>query len=69
MPIYGTEDPGQVIDQVRLDATHDAVESRFGFFDPGARAPDYRDIAIREHGELGPMLTVADQNFTGPSDL
>lgn len=69
MPIYGTQDPGQVIDQVRLDATHDAVESRFGFFDPGARAPDYRDIAIREHGELGPMLTVADQNFTGPSDL
>jgi len=69
MPIYGTQDPGQVIDELRLDATHQAVEERFGFSDPGARAPDYRDIAIREHGELGPMLTVADQNFTGPSDL
>jgi hypothetical protein len=69
MPIYGTQDPGQVIDELRLDATHQAVEERFGFSDPGARAIDYRDIAIREHGELGPMLTVADQNFTGPSDL
>lgn len=69
MPIYGTQDPGQVIDEVRLDATHQAVEDRFGFSDPGARAIDYRDIAVREHGELGPLLTVADQNFTGPSQL
>ena len=69
MPIYGDQDPGQVIDQLRLDATHDAVESRFGFSDPGARAIDYRDIAIRENGELGPVLTVADQNFTGPNDF
>lgn len=69
MPIWGTQDPGQVIDEVRLNATHEAVENRFGFSDPGARAIDYRDIAIREHGELGPLLTVADQNFTGPSQL
>lgn len=69
MPIYGTQDPGQVIDELRLDATHQAVEERFGLSDPGARAIDYRDIAIREHGELGPVLTVADQNFTGPSQL
>lgn len=69
MPIYGNTDPGQVIDEVRLGATHDAVESRFGISDPGARAPDYSKIMIREHGELGPMLTVADQNFTGPKDL
>lgn len=69
MPIYGTQDPGQVIDELRLDATHQAVQERFGISDPGARAIDYRDIAIREHGELGPVLTVADQNFTGPRDL
>jgi hypothetical protein len=69
MPIYGNQDPGQVIDEIRLDATHDAVETRFGISDPGARAIDYRKIAIREHGELGPVLTVADQNFTGPSDF
>lgn len=69
MPIYGNQDPGQVIDEIRLDATHDAVESRFGISDPGARAIDYRKIAIREHGELGPVLTVADQDFTGPSQI
>lgn len=69
MPIYGRQDPGQVIDELRLSATHEAVEQRFGISDPGARAPDYRQIAIRDHGELGPMLTVADQNFTGPNDF
>jgi hypothetical protein len=69
MPIYGNQDPGQVIDEVRLNATHEAVEQRFGISDPGAREPDYRQIAIREHGELGPMLTVADQNFTGPGAI
>lgn len=69
MPIYGTQDPGQVIDELRLEATHEAVEERFGVSDRGARAIDYRMIAIREHGELGPMLTVADQSFTGPNDI
>jgi hypothetical protein len=69
MPIFGDQDPGQVIDDIRLDATHEAVEARFGFSDPGARAIDYRSIAIREHGELGPMLTVADQHFTGPGSI
>lgn len=69
MPIWGKQDPGQVIDEIRLDATHQAVEDRFGFSDPGARAIDYRDIAVREHGEMGPMLTIADQRFTGPSQI
>lgn len=70
MPIYGDQDPGQVIDEIRLEATHEAVEQRFGVTDRGGRDPiDFRDIAIREHGEMGPMLTVADQNFTGPSGL
>ena len=70
MPIYGDQDPGQVIDEIRLEATHEAVEQRFGVTDRSGRGPvDFRDIAIREHGEMGPMLTVADQSFTGPSDL
>lgn len=69
MPIYGNQDPGQVIDEMRLSATHEAVEQRFGISDAGARAIDYRQIAIREHGELGPLLTVADQNFTGPGQI
>lgn len=69
MPIFGDQDPGQVINQARLDATHEAVQTRFGVRDAGARDPDYAKITIREHGELGPLLTVADQDFTGPGDI
>lgn len=69
MPIYGDQDPGQVIDELRLEATHEAVEERFGVSDRSGRAIDYRQIAIREHGEIGPMLTVADQDFTGPGNF
>jgi hypothetical protein len=32
-------------------------------------ADDSKQVAIRDHGELGPVLTWADQNFTGPQDL
>jgi len=38
--------------------------------DSGADPKDYRDlIAVREHGEIGPMLTWKSQSFMGPSDL
>ena len=69
MPIYGTVDPGQVIDEMRLSKTHQAIEERFGISDPGAREPDYRKILIANHGEMGPTLTVRGQNFTGPNNL
>lgn len=69
MPIYGTTDVGQVIDQERLDATHQAINDRFGRFDLSAREIDYRQITIHEHGELGPLLTVKGQHFTGPNDI
>jgi hypothetical protein len=69
LPLYGNSDPGQVINEELLEATHQAVEERFGLSDRGARAIDYRDIQIRDHGEMGPMLTVRGQHFTGPDDL
>lgn len=69
MPIYGTKDPGQIIDEMRLSATHQKVAERFGVSDPGAREPDYRKIAIKNHGEIGPTLTVRGQKFTGPTNL
>lgn len=69
MPIYGSQDPGQVINEARLEATHEAIETRFGGSARDARAIDYSKITVREHGELGPLLTVADQKFTGPSDI
>lgn len=68
-PIYGRTDVGQVIDESRLDAVHESIGQRFGVSDRSARAIDYSKIAVRQHGELGPVLTVADQNFTGPNDL
>jgi hypothetical protein len=58
-----------VIDEERLNAVHEAVEARFGFSDPSGREIDYRGITIREHGELGPVLTVKGQHFTGPEEL
>jgi hypothetical protein len=36
----------------------------------GAGVEDYQDlIAVRQHGEVGPMLTWAAQHFMGPEDL
>jgi len=64
MPIYGDTDVGQIIDQQQLDATHEAVSERFGVQDASAREIDYRKIAIRNHGELGPYLSVKGQKFT-----
>lgn len=84
LPIYGDTDPGQVIDQYNLDRVHEAFESRFGVSDPGARNLDigkfveYKDgvrqadftlISIRDHGELGPVLTRRKENFTTIEDI
>lgn len=69
LPIYGDTDVGQVIDQQRLDAAHEQVRERLGGFDAGGREPDYRNIMTREHGELGPVLAVRGQKFTGPKNL
>jgi hypothetical protein len=70
-PIIGSEDPGQVIDEQRLQATHDAIQERFGISDRGARDPiDYRHaLVINHHGEIGPVLGVRGQHFTGPGDI
>lgn len=69
MPIYGTQDPGQVIDEVRLDAVHENVQTRFGVSDRGARELDYRQIRVVEHGEMGPMLTVKGQAAQAAGDV
>lgn len=58
----------QVIHPERLSATHEAVANRLGVSDSGARNPDYRKLLIvREHGELGPVLAVRGQHFSGKS--
>jgi hypothetical protein len=68
--VTADEDPGQVIDEDRLEKIHDAVEAAIGTFDRGGRAVDYRKIIIsREHGEIGPVLGYRGQRFTGPDDI
>lgn len=48
-----------------LESAHQAVADAFGQRATDARAIDYRKvIMVREHGELGPTLTVADHLFT-----
>ena len=66
MPLYGTQDPGQIIDEARLEATHDSIAERFGVSARDARSVDYSNIKIEQNGELGPVLTVRGQQFTGP---
>ena len=65
-PIRGNVDPGQVIDPDRLEALHQSVADQFGTSDRGGREIDYRLIEVREHGELGPVLTWRGQHFDGP---
>lgn len=63
-------DPGQIIDEDRLERVHDLVEEALGKADRGGRAVDYRKIIIsREHGEIGPVLGFRGQRFTGPDDI
>lgn len=63
-------DPGQVIDDEKLQAIHDAVEDALGRADRGGRAVDYRKIIIsHDHGEIGPVLGYRGQRFTGPDEI
>ncbi|MGW4028244.1 hypothetical protein ACWEFL_02810 [Streptomyces sp. NPDC004838] len=69
-PIPGIRDPGQVIDEDLLKEAHDAIARDIGASDRGGRTPDYRQIIItRQHGEIGPLLAVRRDNFTGPDDI
>lgn len=67
-PIYGTADPGRVIDPDALSDIRETLEVRFGV--ETNRAEDLRDqLVVHEHGEIGPVLAVRGQTFTGPSDI
>lgn len=70
-PIIGDADPGQVINEDRLEDVHDAIQAAFGVSDRGGRDPiDYRDVlVVHEHGEIGPVLARAGHHFTGPGAI
>ncbi len=77
-PIYGTRDPGQVINKGLLRDLKTAAKD-------GGKSGDYwkarhvtveedgsitlPKVAVHEHGELGPVLTDAADHFTGPADI
>lgn len=68
--VKGDYDPGQVIDEAKLNAIHRAVEDALGTYDRGGRAVDYRQIIVQhDHGEIGPVIGFKGQNFTGPDDI
>ncbi|MER7922188.1 hypothetical protein ABTY96_03455 [Streptomyces sp. NPDC096057] len=68
--VTADEDPGQVIDEQKLEQIHKAVEDALGQSDRGARAIDYRQILVtNDHGEIGPILGFKGQRFTGPGDI
>lgn len=71
-PLWGHQDPGQVIAPDLLEKAHAAVEQLTGATDRGGREPDYRKIVLemtQEHGELGSMLARPLDHFTTEGDL
>lgn len=55
----------------RLEGTHDQIAQLTGL-DPkdirSGRIPDYRKFTVtNSHGEIGPVLSVRGQHFTGPA--
>jgi hypothetical protein len=77
----GNSDPGQIVNPQMLEQAHRAIRERFGASNRGAReigtkpgsngkALLYRDvILVHQHGEIGPVLGIKGQSFTGPGDL
>lgn len=73
-PIYGTADPGRVVNGSHLDRVKADLaqwdEQRYGPKPANDKAAlaELR-FAVHEHGELGPVLTRAGQHFTGPAQV
>lgn len=76
-PIIGTSDPGKVINKPLVENLKNAGNA--------TGDPDYwrsrkltvdedgtvhlPDVAVHQHGELGPVLTDANHKFSGPGDI
>jgi len=77
-PIVGDDDPGHIINHQLLDRLQQSGPQYWkakGFVDADGNPVNpteiasVTDTAVREHGELGPMLTDARDTFTGPSGI
>jgi hypothetical protein len=64
MPIVGDLDPGLSLNREDLERLYEAAGD-------SSAAKDLKRVRVQinEHGELGPVLTVRGQKFTGPEDL
>jgi hypothetical protein len=67
-PIYGSRDPGQVINTERLDEIQGLLQEQGIEYERGGFKTD-RSIRVDMHGEYGPVLSWQGQNFTGPQDI
>lgn len=64
-PLFG----GEQAPDVTVDL-HEAVRATLGDRYANAAGRGYRDlVVVHDHGELGPVLGVRGQTFTGPTDL
>lgn len=79
-PIPPGQSSGQVIDPELLEAAHDAIGAAGETVDRaghitgrragGSLVRDYQDLIVtHEHGEIGPLLAVRRQAFTGPRSI
>lgn len=81
VPIFGGEKADLNLDPQLLEAAHATVAAQFGADSTAAQkirgafkgdgSPVlYRDVLIEHsHGELGPVIAVRGQSFTGPADI
>lgn len=64
---------GQTVSDLPLEQVHEAIRRDLGaqYVSPDARRGiDYRTVLVtHEHGEIGPVLGVRGQHFTGPSQI
>jgi hypothetical protein len=63
LPIIGEQDPGQSLNGDELRALYDAAGSTKGSDLKRVR------VKVREHGEIGPVLTDASHNWRGPTQV
>lgn len=62
--------PGNFDGAQMLQDVHAAVQDKLGTSDAAGRAVDYRKILVtHDHGEIGPVLAVRGQHFTGPASI
>jgi hypothetical protein len=70
MPIVAGAPVGQVLDQGLLDQINAIVRDKLGADTRTLTYGDYRSVSVvRQHGEIGPVLSWRGQHFDGPAAI